>query len=228
MTQISSQDIAKLVKEAGARFIGHPTCVANKPNMLEFVERLDEYTDEVVAAADEHGLSDDLYVPQWARDMNNWKLRLAGYYRALERAQYESGPESCEELRATVNEPLLVGWFQPGTPGIVNPEVQTVADIATPYMLGNQVVVYRDHQEERFWQLLADLNPLNAETREGILDYWGEKTGLCGAAGCWGPCDRNCWIKRVIAGVGVVGGVYLAYRGVKWAIKARTATVIVP
>jgi hypothetical protein len=225
MTQISNQDIAKVVREAGARYIGHPTCVANKRNMLELVQTLDAYTDEVQNAADDYGLTGDENMAQWAKDMNNWRLRLAGYVQALQRARYEDGPESCEELRATVNEPLLVGWFEPGTPGIVNPDVQTIADVATPYMLGNQVLVYRDHQRERLDLLLQDLNPFNAETREGILDYWCEKTGTCGPGGWGSGCDTACWLRRIAIGLGVAGGAYFAYRGVRWAIGARAGAL---
>lgn len=222
MTTITNHKVDEVVKEAGARFLHQPTCAANKPNMLEFVQTLEDYTDEVQDAADAYGMTDDTVMQQWAKDMNNWRLRLAGYYDALSKAQYESGSQSCEELRATVNEPLLVGWYEPGTPGIVNPDVQTVADVATPFMLGNQVIVYREHQKERLEKLLEDLNPFRAETREGMLDYWCEKTGTCGPGGWGSGCDTACWLRRAAIVLGVAAGGYLAYRGVKWAIAARS------
>lgn len=228
MTILTHQQIDKIVKEAGSRFLHQQTCVANKPNMLELVDRLDEYTDEVAEKADEFGLTTDTSMQQWNQDYNNLLLRLADYRRALNAAKHDSGKESCEELRASVNEPLLVGWYQDGTPGIVNPKLQTVADVATPYILGNQVLVYQEHQQERLERLIKDLLLVDEEARRGVLDFWGEKTGLCGPAGCWGPCDRSCWIRRAIWAVGVAGGTYLAYRGVKWAIRARTVPVIVP
>lgn len=225
MSEISNQEIDDVVKEAGARFIRQPGCMANKPNMLELVQTLEQYTDEVQEAADSYGLSDDEYVPQWAKDMNNWRLRLAGYYDALGKATYEAGPESCEELRATVNEPLLVGWYLPGTPGIVNPDVQTVADVATAYMLGNQVIVYRDHQRERLQKFLEDLNIFSATGRETFLDYWCEKTGTCGPGGWDSKCDTACWLRRIAIGLGVTGGAYLTYRLVRWGLSARAAAL---
>lgn len=222
MTTITNQKIDEVVKEAGARFIGQPTCAANKPNMLELVRTLEAYTDEVQDAADSYGLTEDMNMQQWANDMVNWRIRLAGYFQALQDARYESGPESCEELRAPVNEPLLVGWYEPGTPGIVNPDMQTIADVATPYMLGNQVLVYREHQKERLDKLIEELFLLTPEARAGVLDYWCEKTGTCGPGGWGSGCDAPCWLRRIAIGVGVLTGGYLAYRGVRWAIRARS------
>lgn len=218
MTTITNTQIDKIVKEAGSRFLHQRTCVANQPNMLELVDRLEEYTDEVADKADEYGMTTDTNVQQWAKDYNNWLLRLSAYRRALDGAVYQSGKESCEELRVPVNEPLLVGWYPPDTPGIINPKLQTVADVATPYMLGNQVLVYREHQQERLERLIKDMLLMDEEARQGVLDYWGEKTGMCGPAGCGGPCDTACWVRRVAIGLGVVGGVYLVYRGTKWAM----------
>ncbi len=222
---ITNQEIDDVVKEAGARFLHQPTCRANKPNMLELVETLEAYTDEVQDEADRQGLTEDQNMVQWANDMNNWRMRLAGYYDALSRAQYESGVESCEELRATVNEPLLVGWYEPGTPGIVNPNVQTVADVAMPYMLGNQVVVYREHQRWRLERFLKDMLLWDPEAREGVLDYWCEKTGTCGPGGWGSECDASCWLRRIAIGLGVVVGSYVVYRGVKWGIGARARAI---
>lgn len=226
---ITNQDIDQIVKEAGQRFLHQERCVANKPNMTELVDRLEEYTEEVATAAETYGLTTDANVAQWNKDYNNWLLRLARYRRALKEARYEGGAESCEELRASVNEPLLVGWYEPGTPGIVNPEVQTVADVATPYMLGNQVIVYRQHQEERIKMLIEDLFLLTPEAREGVLDYWCERTGTCGPGG-WRDCDLACWAKRVGIAAVAIGGVYLVYRGVKAGIGARrrAASAVLP
>lgn len=228
MTTITNQRVDEVVKEAGARFIGQPQCVANKPNMLELVQTLEAYTDEVQVAADTYGLTDSQYMQQWANDMNNWRLRLAGYYAALSNARHESGPESCEELRSPVNEPLLVGWYEPGTPGIVNPDLQTVADVATPYMLGNQVIVYRQHQKERLDKLIEELFLLTPEARAGVLDYWCEKTGTCGPGGWGSDCDTACWLRRIAIGMGVIVGGYVAYRGVKWGIGARARAMGAP
>lgn len=229
---ITNQKIDEVVKEAGARYIGQPQCAANKPNMLELVQTLEAYTDEVQDAADTYGLTDDQYMQQWANDMNNWRLRLAGYYDALSKARYESGPESCEELRSTVNEPLLVGWYEPGTPGIVNPDRQTVADVATPFMLGNQVIVYRQHQQWRLERLLKDLLLWDPEARRGFADYWCEKTGTCGPGGWGSGCDSPvpgevvaCWLRRAAIVLGVAVGGYVTYRGVKWAVQARAGAL---
>lgn len=225
MTTITNQKVDEVVKEAGARFIGQPQCAANKPNMLELVQTLEAYTDEVQAAADTYGLTDNQYMQQWGNDMNNWRLRLARYYDALAKAKYESGAPSCEELRGTVNEPLLVGWYLPGTPGIVNPDLQTVADVSTPFMLGNQVIVYRQHQQWRLERLIKDLLLWDSEARGGVLDHWCEKTGTCGPGGWGSDCDTSCWLRRIAIGMGVVVGGYVAYRGVKWGIGAQARAV---
>jgi hypothetical protein len=103
--------------------------------------------------------------------------------------------------------------------------VQTIADVATPFMLGNQVLVYQEHQRERLEKLIEELFLLTPEARQGVLDYWGEKTGLCGPAGCGGPCDRACWIRRIAVGLGLAGGAYVIYRGVSWAIDRRRTII---
>lgn len=225
MTTVTHTKLDQIVKEAGHRFLHQPTCIANKRNMLELVERLEEYTDEVAEKADEYGMTTDANVAQWNRDYNNWLLRISRYRHALEAAKFESGNDSCEELRVPVNEPLLVGWYPAGTPGIQNTDQQTIADVATPFILGNQVLVYQEHQQWRLERLLKDLTLWDEEARQGAVDYWGEKTGLCGAAGCKGPCDTPCWLRRIGAGVGVIVGGYVIYRGVKWAFDARSRAV---
>lgn len=228
MSALTNKDVGRIVKEATEKFLNQPTCMADKRNMLTLVQKLERYTNEVQEAADEHGIASDHNVQQWAKDMENWRVRLSLYYQALEGAQYETGPESCEELRTRVIEPLLVGWYPDDYPGIVNPDVQTVPDVAMPYILGNQVVVYRDHQQHRTDRLICDLTLCDAQAVQEMGDYWADTFGLNGkSATCkvLKPTKDDgllCWVKRIGIGAATVGGVYLVYRGVK-AKKKRDA-----
>lgn len=213
MSELSNKDVGRIVKDATEKFLRQPTCVADRRNMRTLVEKLERYTDQVQEAADQHGISTDYNVQQWAKDMENWRVRLSLYYEALDNAQYASGPQSCEELRERVTEPLLVGWYPDDYPGIVNPDVQTVPDVAMPYILGNQVVVYRDHQRQRVDRLICDLTLCDAQARQEMGDYWADAFGLNPKKG---ECGLTCWLKRGAIALAVGGGVYLAYRGYKY------------
>ena len=168
--EVHKADVGKIVRDATAKLLGvgpDGICRADKRRMLKLVAGLERYTAEVFAgAAGTVGvfggsiLTDDSLWPspaQWARDFSTWQERLAGYRAALEAAKHDSGRESCLEIFDTVTQPLLVGWYLAGAPGIVNPAVQTVPDVVTPYMLGNQLEVYRDWELERFRLLIDDV-----------------------------------------------------------------------
>ena len=58
-----------------------------------------------------------------------------------------------------------------------------------------------------------------------MLDYWCEKTGTCGPGGWGSGCDASCWMRRIAIGLGLAGGTYLLYRGVKWGLQARAGAL---
>jgi hypothetical protein len=158
MPQLKPQDVGEILKRMNALYQPEGRCskVADKPHLQDLANRLRSYTDQVQAEADRQGLGDDANVAQWATDMQSWRVRLASYQQALDEATQPRGMPSCEELYPTVVGPLLDGVFSgaKSTEGILNPAVATVPDISTPYMLGNQVLVYRDFQADNFKALV--------------------------------------------------------------------------
>lgn len=158
---LTTKDVGALVKKANKLYQPKGKCsrLADRPHMQLLVTRLRSYTEQVQAEADRLGLVEDENVAQWATDMAYWRQRLAAYQEALDAAVKPSGRPSCEEIYDTVVGPLLNGNFTKasadGTAGIVNPAVRTVPDVAVAYMLGNQVVVYREFQAENFAALMG-------------------------------------------------------------------------
>ncbi len=164
-------DVGKIVRRATDGLLGvdaKGNCKADKRRMSKLVDGLSAYTDKVVGGGvfasgvfnPSAIMTDDSLWPtpsQWARDLSAWNERLLGYKAALAAAKDETGKASCLEIFPTVIEPLLLGWYQPGTPGIVNPAVQTIPDIVTPFMLGNQLIEFRDWQFKRLRLLIDDI-----------------------------------------------------------------------
>jgi hypothetical protein len=159
MGTLTQTDVGEKVKAMNAVYQPDGRCssVADRPHMQALIERLRNYTDQVQSEADRLGLVDDENVAQWALDMAHWRERLAGYQQALDVAVKTAGEASCEEIYGSVVGPLLDGNFAAAvnTSGIVNPEVPSPPDIATPYMLGNQVVTYREFQAQNFDALIG-------------------------------------------------------------------------
>lgn len=159
MGTLTTSDVGEKVRAMNALYQPDGRCssVADRPHMQDLVDRLRNYTDQVQSEADRLGLVDDENVAQWATDLAHWRERLAGYQMALDDAEKTSGKASCEEIYGSVVGPLLDGNFADArnSSGILNPAVPTVPDIATPYMLGNQVVTYREFQAENFDALIG-------------------------------------------------------------------------
>ena len=156
---LTVQDVGEHVKAMNALYQPDGKCsaIADRPHMLDLVGQLRSYTDQVQEEADRLGLTDDTNVAQWALDLARWRERLAAYQSALDDATKVAGTTSCVEIYSTVVGPLLDGDFSGAisTAGIVNPAVPSVPDVATPYMLGNQVVTYREFQAENFEALIG-------------------------------------------------------------------------
>jgi hypothetical protein len=183
---ISLKDVGALVREKdklfqpeGSRIPGDPR-YENRPtnatptNMKLVLDQLDAYTKAVQEAAKNEGMTSDDVVQQWQNDMANWQFRLAHYYQALAviPVAERDTVAGADLIYFNVTSPLLDGVYYQVLPGIVlNEEEKTrmalgppdgfsndkPPDVATPFMLGNQVVVYRNHQTERWDQLWADL-----------------------------------------------------------------------
>lgn len=159
MGVLTASDVAKHVKAMNNLYQpdGRCSAIADRPHMRALVARLSDYTDQVEEEANRLGLVDDLNVAQWAIDLASWRERLASYQQSLEEETGTTGHASCEELYDTVVGPLLDGNYAkaPVTSGIMNPAVRSVPDVATPYMLGNQVVTYREFQAQNFEALIG-------------------------------------------------------------------------
>lgn len=182
-TTLTPQDVGEIVKTKttlyqpeGPRIPGDPR-YADKPsnatpaNMRALLDELDLYTQAVGEAATDEGLTDDAVQAQWSADMANWQYRLAHYYQVLQAvpAQDADTLQGADAIYFQVTAPLLDGVYYDPLPGIVlsQAEKERMAqeeppggfsnpkppDLYIPFSLGNQVLVYRQHQRER-WELL--------------------------------------------------------------------------
>ena len=184
--------------------------IPDKRTMTKVVKKLSDYTDLVQAAVDEGvgglaGVWLDVFgggssPGQWTLDMGRWRERLAGYQFVLDKAKNETGPASCEELRETVALPLIMGFYQAGTPGITAPpDVKSVADNATPYILGNGITVYHEFARENYERFKDDIvKEIKKLAKAGL--------GLA---------------AKVAIAAGVAGGAVLAWKYAEGAEKKR-------
>lgn len=169
----------KLYQPEGPRIPGDPR-YQDKPsnatptNLKMLLDQLDAYTKAVQEAAEKEGMTNDSVVQQWQNDMANWQFRLAHYYQALAMAPAAERDTlaGADAVYFTVTSPLLDGVWYEIAPGInySPPEKERMAkgglegfserkanDLYFPFMLGNQVVVYREHQSEMWDKLWEDL-----------------------------------------------------------------------
>ncbi len=151
---------------------------------------------------------------QWSKDMDNWLTRLDIYQGHLDDVARDNPdawdkPEGCKLITKEVIDPLLFGWFWEPMPGIMQTssgmyDVQTRADWASPFMLGNQLKVYRDSMKEAAEQLLQDLT----DPRAG---------------GCTNAWDVRCWPWETIGFWGlIIGGGALTVWGLTRALDIAT------
>lgn len=186
--KVSPQDVAQIVADKnkifqpeGPRIPGLPEYEnlpsnATPANMKKLLEELTAYTEAVQKAADTDGLTGDAVQSQWVSDMSNWRARLGHYYEMLKAVPpAEAGTlAGADMIYFTVTSPLLDGYFYEALPGIVlnEEELQRMKgsgpsavsnkkppDVYLPFTLGNQVLEYRKHQQERwdkFWDDIAE------------------------------------------------------------------------
>lgn len=187
MAALTQTKIDELVNEMNQRY--QPSdgrCLATPAQMNLLLDKLEAYTEEVQEVASEEGLDDDTNVAQWSLDMAAWQQRMAHYRSELDevpRAQWHTS-QGCEAIYQQVTAPLLDGVFYEILPGIVLSEEEKASilaggpsnpkpnDVITPFTLGNQVLVYQQHQAERarkFWEdLLNEANALAKKAKKAV------------------------------------------------------------
>ena len=183
---ISLKDVGAIVREKDVLFQPEGTRIPGDPryqdrptnatptNMKLLLDQLDAYTKSVQEAAKAEGMTSDDVVQQWQNDMANWQFRIAHYNQVLATVPVAERDtvSGADLIYFNVTAPLLDGvWYQV-LPGIVlsAAEKERMAlgpiegfsndkppDVATPFMLGNQVLVYKQHQPERWDALWGDL-----------------------------------------------------------------------
>lgn len=240
---ITTTDVGELVARENAfyqpegaripgdsRYSSRPTR-ATPSNMMMLVEQLDQYTRQVQEAAESEGMVSDSNVPQWSNDMSNWVMRLNAYRRHLETIPNEANADTIEGADAiywSVTAPLLDGVWYERLPGIVLTAEEVTRmrqgppggfsnykppDVHVPFSLGNQVIVYRDHQRERWEQFWEDLKSNARDLLVPDDDFWETLKTL-----------------GVIAGGALVGGTatYLLVRNVGRGQAAPPASPVLP
>jgi hypothetical protein len=235
MATLTETEVGKEVARANEIFQPKDgSCAATPRAMQMLLERLQTYTEEVQAEADSNGIDSDKNVAQWAKDMSNWQRRLGDYQQIVEAVpeEQQDTAEGCMAIYTTVTAPLLDGIFYTQAPGIVlnqeevdrirsgaghpGTDVTTRAheaghsnakppDVATPFSLGNQVLVYKEWQAER-WRLFWDDLIKSAE------DVFG------GLGSIFTPWTWPTWVKITVAAAGAAAigtGTYLAIRKIR-------------
>ncbi len=234
MAKLTTTDVGREVAKANEFYQpADGRCVATPRQLRALLDRLDAKTSDVQAEADDNGIVSDQNVAQWASDMAAWQTRLQRYYDALDQvpaadADTEAG---CHAAYKYVAAPLLDGIWYERLPGIVlnaeeiarigsgtgHPDLDVTTpghpeghsnpkppDVATPFMLGNQVVVYGDWQDEMWSLFWSDVIENAKKLASGTL-----------------PFDVPDWVKWtaigavVLVGGAVVYGLYGRARGPK-------------
>lgn len=144
-------------------------------------------------------------------------------------------PEGCAAIYKTVTAPLLDGIYYEALPGInfspddlarmqageghpgegeddtatpnhpgghSNPKPN---DVITPFTLGNQVLVYSEHQKERVWALWTYVKEEARALAEKVVNVIENALDT-------GPSTVKKWGKRLLAAGAVVGVGYVGYR----------------
>lgn len=208
--ELHRANVGAIVRQQSDRLLNKPgdtsQCKADVRTMRVLVRKLSEYTDDVFAAAIRSGwfggeiLREGYWgtPTQWSLDFSRWQERLRGYEEALEDAEPETGMESCLAIFDRVTQPLLLGWYMPGTPGIINPDRQTIPDVATPFMLGNQVFASEDARMDRMKKLIDDVIAEAKRLLKRVVDT-GKST-----------------LPLILGGLAVGAGALLAYRAMPY------------
>jgi hypothetical protein len=171
MSKVTQTDIDSLIKEMNAFYFVKGKCKATPEQLSLLLDRLEAYTDEVSDAADDTGIDEDANVMQWSLDMASWQQRMGRYREILDDvpdSQWRTA-SGCKAIEQSVTSPLLRGVFYEVLPGIVysdEEKARVVAggasnpkppDVHVPFTLGNQVVVYQEHQDYRMRMFWSDL-----------------------------------------------------------------------
>lgn len=155
------------------RYEGKPSN-ATPRNVRALLDELDLYTKAVQEAAQKEGLTNDAVQAQWQSDMANWQYRLAHYYEMLQLVPPDQADtlDGADAIYFQITAPLLDGVYYEVLPGIVLNEEEKARmaqgpptgfsnrkppGLYLPFSLGNQVLIYRDHQRERWEMLWKDL-----------------------------------------------------------------------
>ncbi len=180
----------KLYQPEGPRIPGDPR-YENKPsnatprNIRALLDELDLYTKSAQQAAEKEGLTGDAVLAQWQSDMANWQYRLGHYNQVLQMVPPELADnlEGADLIYFTLTAPLLDGVYYEVLPGIVLDDVEKERmtkgppegfsnrkppGLYMPFTLGNQVIIYREHQRER-WDLLWEDLAEGARTLGGLV-----------------------------------------------------------
>lgn len=148
-------DVGAKVREITAAFLKVEPNRATPRDLLGLVRGLEGLTQKLYDAAAQVDIG-TMGMPtlppdeaRWWRDFRRWRERLEGYRKACEAA----APNDRAAVLWTVTAPLLLGYYN----GEESDKPQQVADVASPFMLENQLNVREEWREENWQRFVEDL-----------------------------------------------------------------------
>lgn len=187
-------DVGDIVRQYSRAWLGPPPPNSATPiDVLDLLFFLDDFTTELEAedlrrrtgnlpkpASCEYMETVQAGYKSICRDLQRWRKRLDEYLMVVSAIPLEEENDR-RAILWSVTAPLFVGWYGGETghevelppdafpPGF-NPELRHPPDIATPYLLANQLGVYFAWMAERRRRLVADIkDPLTPETKDYAL-----------------------------------------------------------
>jgi hypothetical protein len=153
-------DVGAKVAELHALYLGTEPNRATPANMAVLLESLRKLTRTIGVETLRFGWIRDADEQRATRDLLAWEERLDAYEDAVDDAK----PGDRTEIQWSVTAPLLLGLYG----GPESQEQQRTADVATPFIVANQVALTQEVQDELWADFVGDLEKRATRTGMGL------------------------------------------------------------
>lgn len=173
-------DVGKIVRDVNAVYMVRPLTAKN---LLPLVRSLEGTTERIadklkLQPIEVGGIGQDL--PTVRKDFRAWQGRLGAYRNLLEGAIARGQGDNPADVDVlwSVTAPLILGLYG----GQGSDEPQRTADLATPFILSNQIQVAEDFQRENLERFFTDLKTGAAQVAGFTFGSLATAAALAGAA----------------------------------------------